>query len=475
MTAPQADGKLLQQADRFIRTARYGAAHAVLAALRRRAAADPAVGQLEARLAIAEGRIGDALAILDVAVTASATSAPLRLLRAEARIQAGDAPGAAVDAAEAVILNPQDATAKAILGIALVDVGALDDAIACLAEATRGAPHMASAWRGLAEAHTRAGSAEAARAAFADGIRCAPRDLGLRQAAMMAAMKQRDFDTCVTLGTAARADGVVDACVLGLLGHALSKLGRHDAASEAYHGAFRLSPEDPYVRHLVAAAGLLPGEGRAPAEYLETVFDGYATRFESHLIGLGYRVPGLIREILVESNDAQPAATLGKVLELGCGTGLIGLMIGDLPMTGLTGIDLSSNMLEEARAKSIYTRLVHQDIIAFLAETTERWDTVIGADVLCYFGDLGPLLHSLRQRMPLNGRLLFSVEEDRGAATGWQLGGQGRYAHARVYVEQALQDAGFQVEVMRGEALRQEAGATVEGVLVLARKVTADA
>lgn len=473
MTATKPDDRLLQQADRFIRTARYGAAHAVLAALRRRAAANPDVAQLNARLALAEGRTGEALAILDGVIATSLPGAKVRLLRAEARINAGDASGAALDAAEAVVLDPADVTAKAILGLALIDLGAFTDAIACLAEAARGAPHMAAAWRGLAEALDRTGDHAAARATLEGGLARLPRDLGLRTATMMAAMRQRDFAGCAALGQAARADGAVDACVLGLLGHALSNLGRHDDASEAYHAAFRLAPEDPYVRHLVAAAGSLPGEARAPADYLETVFDGYAERFETHLIGLGYRIPGLIRDVLVQDTTS-PGANLGRVLDLGCGTGLVGLMIADLPMATLTGVDLSSAMLEEARAKEVYAALHHRDALTFLAATSEQWDSVIGGDVLCYFGDLAPLFHALRPRMTMGGRLLFSVELD-DTGPGWRLGSQGRYSHTRTYVEATLQGAGFAIADIRREALRQEAGAAVDGLLVLARKAATDA
>ncbi len=469
---PLADPALLQQADRFIRAARYGAAHAVLAALRRRSPASGDVGQLTARLAMAEGRTADALAILDDAIAAEAARPALRLLRAEARMQAGDAVGAAVDAAEAVVLAPDDPVAKAILGLSLVDAGAHEDAIACLADAARSAPQMAAAWRGLAEALSRSGQQDAARNALEDGIAAAPGDLGLRQAAMMAAMRARDFVDCVRLGTEARATGLVDACVLGLLGHALSKLGRHDQAGDAYHGAFRLAPEDPYVRHLVAAAGLLPGEGRAPPEYLETVFDGYAGRFEDHLIGLGYRVPGLMREMLLEGMDA---AGLGRVLDLGCGTGLAGLMVADLPMEHLTGVDISAGMLDEARGKGIYAELAQGDITAWLGATQALWDTVIAADVLCYFGELEAVFHAIRPRMHRGGRLVFSVETMEDGATGWRLGSQGRYAHSPAYVEAALRAAGFAIERRRAETLRHEAGAEVQGLVIAARKVGADA
>ena len=106
-------------------------------------------------------------------------------------------------------------------------------------------------------------------------------------------MRQRDFDGALCLAEQAYSDGIVDACLLGLKGHALSSLGRHAEASDAYAESLKFGPDDAYVRHLVAASGKLPADMRAHIDYVRTVFDGYADRFDEHLISLGYRVPGL--------------------------------------------------------------------------------------------------------------------------------------------------------------------------------------
>ena len=61
--------------------------------------------------------------------------------------------------------------------------------------------------------------------------------------------------------------------------------------------------------------------------------------------------------------------SLGPVLDLGCGTGLVALAIGDLPIESFTGIDLSPRMLAHAKAKRIYAELREADIIADLTRT----------------------------------------------------------------------------------------------------------
>ena len=102
----------------------------------------------------------------------------------------------------------------------------------------------------------------------------------------------------------------------------------------------------------------------APKKYIENLFDGYSKKFEESLVGnLQYKIPQLLTEIIVKEHGI---STLGSVLDLGCGTGLTGLEIKNF-CSNLEGIDLSKKMLELANAKNVYDKLVHTDILYFLA------------------------------------------------------------------------------------------------------------
>jgi predicted TPR repeat methyltransferase len=474
-TAPDTGSALLRLAGDCLRSGRLGAARAAVAALRRGGDARPGLAETEARLCLAEGRPGDAIAVLEDGLAAEGGT-ELRLLRAEARAATGNLPAAAADAAEALLQAPGDGRAKAMLGVLMIELGRLDDAVACLRDAVQSAPHLAATWRGLAEALSRRGDEAAARATFDAAIAALPGEVELRVAAMMQAMRLRQFARALALGEAARADGQADARVFGLVGHALHKLGRAGAAAEAYQDALRLAPEDPYVRHLVRAAGLLPDGARAPADYLEAVFDGYARHFEQHLIGLGYRIPGLMRELVLDLLAGNAEGSLGRVLDLGCGTGLIGVLIADIDRARLTGIDLSARMLAEARAKDIYDELVAADIPAWLAASDEVWDLVLAADVLCYFGALDELFPLMRHRLRQGGSMVVSIELDAAAdGPGWRLGSQGRFTHRRDYVLRCLAEAGLDVTVLREETLRFEHGGAVPGLVLVARRLGGDA
>ena len=474
---------LIRRVREMIESGRVRAARPLLAALGKIAAASSELDELQGLLLLREGRAQDARAALDAAIARSPDVAGLHICRADARMRLNDVAGAAADAAEAVILSPRDAQAKALLGVILIEMGQAGDAATCLAEAVAAEPRRAAYHQGLAEAQERLGDAAAAAATLQAAIGLLPGHIPLRTAAIMLAMRRRDFQTATSIAETARREGVADACVFGLLGHALSSLGRHGEAFDAYSDALKLAPEDPYVRHLGRAAGMLPEADRAPPEYLQAVFDGYAERFEQHLIGLGYRIPGVMRAALIEHLHLDTASEarndpLGPVLDLGCGTGLLGVVLSDLPLRPLVGVDISAGMLEQAQRKNIYAALHAGDIESFLGATTCRWPVVLAADVLIYFGGLDRVFPLVRAAMQPNGLFMFSVEElDAGAAPerGWRLGCQGRYAHSEAYVRAVATATGFRLLTVRRESVRHEAGAPVPGLLVVLERLPDDA
>ena len=440
---------------------RVASARPLLDAVLRIAPPDAELWELEARLALREGNVPAALAILDRGLAAFPDDVPLLLCRGGARAQADDMEGAARDAADAVIAAPDNPQAKALLGAVLLELRRPEDALACLTEALAGRPADAATRQALARAQEVLGRTEAAAATLADGVALLPSHAGLRTAAVLLQVRRGAFAEAVRLAEAARQDGCADACTLGLLGHALSSLGRHAEAAQAYAAALRLSPEDQYVRHLVAAAGLVADAGRAAPDYVRVVFDGYAPRFDAHLIGLGYRVPGLIRAELAGAGG-------GPVLDLGCGTGLVAVALSDCPLGPWVGVDLSPRMLEAAGARGLYAELHEADLPAFLAGEARRFPLVLAADVLPYFGDLAPLFAAVARVLAPEGRLVVSVERLPAAeGAGWRLGPLGRYRHDEAHLRAAAAAAGLRVAMLREEVIRAEAGAPVPGLFAV--------
>jgi predicted TPR repeat methyltransferase len=475
-----ADG-LRGRAARLIDAGRLEAARPLLAAARVLAPPSPELTLIGARLALGSGAWQEAQRELDAGIADAPGHAGLRKCRADLRERLGDREGAARDAAEAVILDPADPQAKAILGVALLRLGFVGDAVSCLAEAVAGSPTDLDYREALSSALEKSGDPETALLVLTDGIDLCPASVAMRNAAILLCVRRRDFSQAVQLAEKARSLGIADACTFGLKGHALSSLGQHDAAGIAYQDALKLGPEDPYVRHLVVSSGAMPDSKRAPEGYIRTVFDGYADRFETHLVSLGYRIPGAVHTLLQAHPKIVAGLPVGPVLDLGCGTGMVALAIGDLNLGPFTGVDLSPRMLDHARAKRLYTELREADIVTELAAQTERWPLIIAADVLCYFGALEELLALVHQRLEPGGWFVFSVEEilpdHDGIMPGngdWALQRQGRYVHAEHYVYEAVCAAGFRVLRMDRPVVRQEAGADVPGLLLAVERIRHD-
>lgn len=467
---------LMLRAEELIGQGRTGAARPLLAALRRLGGKALAVSRLAARVALREEAFTEAQLELDAGIAVAPEDPDLRKLRAELRRNLGDIGGAAADAAEAVILDRHDPAAKALLGVLLLELGQPEEAAICLREAVAASPDHPAYIEGFAAAQVAQGDAEAALQTLLGGIAAVPEHVGLRNAALLQCLRQRDFNQGVALAEQAQIAGIVDACLFGLKGHALSSLGRHEDAAEAYQEALKLGPDDTYVRHLAASAGSVPGGTRAPSDYVRTLFDGYADGFEEHLISLGYRVPALIRTALLRHPKLARGEHAGPVLDLGCGTGLIAVVLSDLRLGPFTGIDVSARMLASARAKELYAELRESELLGELARDTTRWPVIVAGDVLCYFGALEQVFAAVHARLTPGGWFAFSVEElaAHQDGPGWALHRQGRYVHAEAYLRRTVHDAGFAVCDLKKTTLRFEAGAPVAGIIVTAERIRDD-
>ncbi|HET9316466.1 MAG TPA: hypothetical protein VFQ51_12805, partial [Vicinamibacteria bacterium] len=96
-------------------------------------------------------------------------------------------------------------------------------------------------------------------------------------------------------------------------------------------------------------------------------------------------------------------------------------------------------------------------------------DAIVSADTLCYFGRLDEVLAAASGALRPRGRLIFTVEqcgEDVGA--GYRLEPHGRYAHTEAYVRAALAVAGLEARSIAADALRNEVGRPVAGLVVVA-------
>jgi predicted TPR repeat methyltransferase len=466
-------GALMKRVERLIDQGRPAAARPLLAAARGLTRPSSGLSVLAARLALSEGSLDDAQLDLDRAVIVEPDHSGLRKCRAELRGRIGDLDGAVRDAAEAVVLDRDDPGAKALLGELLLRIGRVADAVACLREAVAAAPADVMYREMFAQSLIASGEMDLALTTLLDGIRIVPDSGAMRNAAILLCVRRRDFSRADRLAEDARVDGAADATTYGLKGHALSGLGHHDESGLAYKEALKLAPGDAHIRHLATAAP------SAPHDFVRTLFDGDADRFESHIIELGYRIPSLIRRHVI---DFAAMANIGPVLDLGCGTGLVALALSDLPVGPFTGIDVSPRMLERAQDKALYATLREAKLPAALHVDRGSWRLILAADLMCYFGPLDEMLSAVRERLRPGGRFIFSVEEllpnHDGVIPGngdWALGRLGRYAHAARHVATTADALGFRCLALERETLRYEAGGPVAGLMMVLERPRDDA
>lgn len=464
--------RLMQEAARLLAERRPAEALPLL----RSASTDLQTLQAWAPLAEAlllSGNPEDALAACDAGLAAGADRAPLLVARSRAQGRLGRMTAALADAADAVAAAPEDEAARTILAQALLGAGRRDEAVAVFGELWRESPSDAPRALRLADALLTAGAHDAV-AELTDWLltlELAP--LHRRQALSLRAQNalaggqpaealRRATDALAEHAALGEARWV--AALHSIAGHALIRLDRAAEAQPHILAAHRLMPDDRYLAHLAASAGAARPE-RATDAYVRHLFDGYAAGFEQSLLGLGYRAPGLLLRLLEELH---PPGPLGDVLDLGCGTGLMGVVLHDRLGGALRGVDLSPAMLAEAAAKGVYTALEQADINGWLANDPGQYPLILAADVFCYFGALEATLAAIRARLTPGGLLLFTVEA--GATQAWELLGNGRYRHGEAGLRSALAGAGLRLQVLRREVLRLENGQPLEGFLVAARQ-----
>jgi predicted TPR repeat methyltransferase len=353
--------------------------------------------------------------------------------------KAGDS-AAALEAFElAVIASPASAEAHYNLGSARLELGRFDAAIASAREALRLRP-------GFAEAQTLWAAGLAATGAIDAGLELLGEGKGCELA-----RAQR----CLILA-ARLMNSRLFAPARGCLERALQE-----------------EPGEVMARHLLAG---FTGENpeHPSGSYVQRLFDASAATFDQDVVTkLGYAVP---RE-MVDALAAVPGAPEGlwDVLDLGCGTGLVGKEIVSRARR-LVGMDLAPNMIEQCRDRKVYTDLHCADLAQWLVNEGQqrtRYHVVTAADVFIYVGKLDAVVPAIRRVLHPGGLFAFSAEaleaSDEGSLEGYRLGVMGRYAHRAAYLRQLAMDNGFQVELLRSARIRFEHRRPVQGWLAVWR------
>jgi predicted TPR repeat methyltransferase len=248
------------------------------------------------------------------------------------------------------------------------------------------------------------------------------------------------------------------------LGVSLQKLKRFKEAAEHYNKVLAIKPDDEAARFMLQCLGTSETPDAAPAQHVRRIFDQCAETFEKVLVeDLEYKTPErLFNHVRPYLNEDM------MILDLGCGTGL-GAQFYRPYAKLLTGVDISSKMLQKASEKKIYDELIVFDILQDW-EFSQAFDLIYSSDVFVYFGNLDPIIRSASSYLVHGGMIAFSVEKLEDSSTEYRLFPSGRYAHAQTYIEKCLKHHGLEPVEENETVIRKQSGDEVKGLLIVARK-----
>ena len=242
-------------------------------------------------------------------------------------------------------------------------------------------------------------------------------------------------------------------------GNTLLALGLTAEAISNYEHVVSINPDCGEATHMISA---LKGQNtdKIPLAYVEKLFDSYAPTFENDLLkNLHYKVPEVIGRIV---GDQLSNVKMFSVVDLGCGTGLVGFEIRRF-CEWLVGVDISKLMLLEAEKKAVYNKLESYDIFDFLSHATLDFDCFIAADVFIYLGELSNIFYLIKTRNSRPGRFIFSIEKSN--CDRFLLEQSGRYSHSQIYIESLCKEFDFRISFYLDIEVRKERKQSVAGAL----------
>ena len=151
----------------------------------------------------------------------------------------------------------------------------------------------------------------------------------------------------------------------------------------------------------------------------------WASTYEAEFVNKEkYRYPRAISEVF---NEVVSVDDVVNVVDVGTGTGLTGMYLAALrPMLTVDGIDISPEMLEQARGKrrhdgqSVYRLLLERDLTQEVLGTNAPYDALISSGTFTH-GHLGP--EAIENLIPLvrqGGWIVIGVNNEHFLAKGFE-------------------------------------------------------
>jgi len=157
------------------------------------------------------------------------------------------------------------------------------------------------------------------------------------------------------------------------------------------------------------------GEGSTESEAVERFYDEWAESYDETLGGWGYRAPERTAASLAPHLSAG-----ARVLDVGCGTGLVAEALAAEGDFRLDGLDISGASLRIAERGGRYDRLIRHDLQRLpLPVATDGYDAAASVGVLTYVEDVEGLMRDLVRCVRAGGAVAFTQRSDRWEGAGF--------------------------------------------------------
>jgi len=251
--------------------------------------------------------------------------------------------------------------------------------------------------------------------------------------------------------------------LLNRLGTAYLKFNKPQEAVLRLNSALEQNPDDTVAKYFLCIATGRKPDKELRERYVEEIFNKYSVSFEQDLVErLGYKIPSTARETI--ENLYGSAIKFNHMADIGCGTGLGGLAFRDCTER-LTGIDLSSRMLQKAAQKNIYDSLLHGEVIDVLDNLDGFFDFFLATDLLSYFQELNLLLTAIRNRSSAGALLVFSTESN--DSVDFVVRESGRVAHSAKYIHALAETFNINIVAEKRLPIRKDHAKWIEGDLFI--------
>lgn len=368
-------------------------------------------------------------------------------------------------------VNPDNVFAMNNLATAYRDAGRSDEAIPHLQKAIKLKPDYADAFCNLGSIYKDKLAFNEAELHFKSAIKLNPEMVEAWHNLAQLYRKMRQLEPALACAKQALVLQEGNADLHNSVANIYRDLGDHSAALSSYQRACEINPELANAQHFVQVLSGANTE-KAPASYVSGVFDDYAENFDQHLTQvLNYQTPQLIAQSLRQVHQDSPG--LWQILDLGCGTGLVGQYLAGIDCK-LTGVDLSAKMLAKAKEKNVYHSLIQADISEALAQQpNQHFQIVVAADVFVYLGKLDEIFAEVTRVLIDSGLFCFSIEDfaSNSDDLDYQLQMSGRYAHNLNYIQKLAIKHNLRIAVSSPKVIRTENNQNINGFLIYLQKI----